>query len=125
MIALLLMLLPCPDIAEDRVDVVEVNHLYDEQGRHVFDQLIWWKWCAAESRYHVLDWRMAGCGKAPIPVRRNRYWETMWHDGETLRRVRATSYRESWTQCDPELCERQILSPDNRIKLRQSQGHRQ
>lgn len=48
-------ILPLPDVAHDRVDVVEFNHFYD---------------------------------------------------GDRLREVRATAYRETWTQHDPELDDR-------------------
>jgi len=41
----------------DRVDKVECNHFYDNNGRHVFDQIIYWDWNEIENRYDVVDWR--------------------------------------------------------------------
>jgi len=32
------------DVAREQVDLVELNHFYDEQGRLVFDQLIFYDW---------------------------------------------------------------------------------
>jgi hypothetical protein len=43
----------------DRVTLVEVNHHYNgEDGKLVFDQVIWYDWNARESRYDVVDWRL-------------------------------------------------------------------
>jgi hypothetical protein len=40
-----------------------------------------------------------------------------WHDGLTLRQVRAASIRETWTQYDPELIERSVLPKEHRREL--------
>lgn len=51
---LLLAILPPPvEPVEDCCDLVELNHFYDEAGRLVFDQIIFWEWSPAESRFHV------------------------------------------------------------------------
>ena len=36
----LLGLNPTEDVSREKVDLMEVNHFYDEQGRLVFDQVI-------------------------------------------------------------------------------------
>ena len=33
---------PVENVAQDHVDLVEVNHFYDEQGKLVFDQVIFY-----------------------------------------------------------------------------------
>jgi len=42
----------------------------------------------------------------------------MWHDGEQLRNVHSRSIRETWTQYDPELVEREYLPKERRKELR-------
>jgi hypothetical protein len=44
---------------KDEVLLVEVNHFYNDQdGKLVFDQVIWYDWNSKESRYDVVDWRL-------------------------------------------------------------------
>lgn len=110
---------PQEDVSRDRVDLVEVNHFYDDVGRHVFDQVIFYDWSPADCRHVVRAWRMV---KKPnqLPQRNwtdNTYTAT-WNDGEVLREVRAATMRESWTQYDPELVEREYLPKEKRRELR-------
>ena len=109
---------PVNEMAVDRVDLVEVNHFFDQQGRHVFDQTIFYDWCPIQCRYNVRAWRLL---KSPSQWP-HRDWQSggyvaLWHDGSVLRKVRATAYRESWTQYDPELVERDYLPKDQRRDL--------
>ena len=99
------------------MDLVEVNHLYDEQGRLLFDQLIYYDWSVEKRRYNVRAWRLVkNPSQLPTPHVSGGY-VSLWHDDRTLRRVVAKSKRESWTQYDPELVERQFLSKDKRPNL--------
>ena len=109
---------PVEDVASDRVDLVELNHFYDEKGRLVFDQIIFYDWSPANNRYNVRAWRLLKT-PAQVPYRswpRGEY-VAVWHDGEILRKVRADSLRESWTQYDPELVEREFLPKEKRREL--------
>lgn len=110
---------PAEDVAREKVDLMEVNHFYDEQGRLVFDQVIFYDWSAADSRYMVRAWRLV---KSPnqLPMRdwREGGFTAIWQDGEVLRRVQAESMRETWTQFDPELVEREYLPKERRKELR-------
>jgi hypothetical protein len=113
---------PVNDVISDRVDLIEINHFHDEQGRRVFDQIIFYDWSPAESRFNVRDWRLL---KSPsqIPLRnwRGRDFVTIWHDfkqRDVLRKVHARMIRETWTQYDPELVEREFLALDKRRALR-------
>lgn len=116
----LLGLNPTHDVAQDQVDLIEVNHFYDEHGRLVFDQVIFYDWSHSQSRYQVRAWRLLK-NKAQIPSKNFQTgdYETIWHDGDVLRRVRGASFRESWTQYDPELREREYLPKDRRRELQQ------
>jgi hypothetical protein len=110
---------PLDDVASDRVDLIEINHFYDERGQLVFDQIIFYDWSPAESRYHVRAWRLL---KQPAQIP-HRNWShgdyvAVWYDGDVLRKVRAETIRESWTQYDPELIEREFLPKEKRRELR-------
>lgn len=117
-VAATLGLTPSTDVAQDVVDLVEVNHFYDEHGRLVFDQVIFYDWCGTNCRYQVRAWRLL---KKPAQVPQRNYvtgeYESIWHDGDVLRRVRAKTFRESWTQYDPELREREYLPKEKRREL--------
>lgn len=110
---------PAENVVLDRVDLMEVNHFYDEHGRLVFDQIIFYDWSAADSHYHVRAWRLLK-NPAQMPARNWQQGDfvAVWHDGEVLRKVRSETVRESWTQYDPELLEREFLPKDQRRDLR-------
>ena len=105
-------------VATDRVDLIEVNHFYDERGRLVFDQVIFYDWSSRESRHQVRAWRLLK-KPAQIPYRDwlKRDFVSVWHDGEILREVHGDAFRESWTQYDPELLEREFLPKERRREL--------
>ena len=42
----------------------------------------------------------------------------MWQDGEQIRHIHSKSIRETWTQYDPELVEREYLPKERRRELR-------
>jgi hypothetical protein len=120
-VCLLLGFTPTEHAKVDRVDLVEINHFFDEQGRLVFDQLIFYDWCAVQNRYNVRDWRLLK-SPAQIPVRnwKDRDFVAVWHDfkeRDVLRKVVAKMMRETWTQYDPELVEREFLPQEKRREL--------
>src|SRR5262245_50867059 len=92
---------PQEDVSRDRVDLIEVNHFYDDAGRHVFDQVIFYDWSPADCRHTVRAWRMV---KNPSQLPRRNWaddtYTALWNDGEVLREVRSATMRESWTQYD-------------------------
>ena len=109
---------PVENLATDSVDLVEINHFYDEAGKHVFDQVIFYDWSPRHNRYHVRAWRLL---KHPTQIPR-RDWArdcyiAVWYDGIVMRRVVAQAVRESWTQYDPELVERSFLPKEQRREL--------
>ena len=110
---------PREDVATERVDLIEVNHFYDDQGRLVFDQLLFYDWSHDDGRYQLRAWRMVK-NTAQLP---QRNWQSggyaaTWQDGDVLRKISAPTIRESWTQYDPELTEREFLPKERRRELR-------
>ena len=110
---------PLEDVARESVDLIELNHFYDEHGRLVFDQVIFYDWSAADARYNVRAWRLVK-NPAQLPQRdwKDGGYSAMWQDGEQIRHVRSKSIRETWTQYDPELVEREYLPKERRKELR-------
>ena len=110
---------PQDDVVRESVDLIELNHFYDEHGRLVFDQVIFYDWSAGEARYNVRAWRLVK-NQAQLPQRdwRSGGYSAMWQDGEQIRYIHSKSIRETWTQYDPELVEREYLPKERRRELR-------
>lgn len=109
---------PPQDVAREGFDLLERNRFYDEQGRLVFEQILFYDWSPHADRFNVQAWRLV---KTPnqIPERDHEAGDfvAVWQDGEILRAVRSEMYRESWTQYDPELVEREYLPKERRRDL--------
>ena len=109
---------PKTDVLCDKVDLIEVNHFYDEKGQLVLDQLIFYDWSPAKGHYDVRDWCLL---KSPVQVPRKDHatqrFVTVYRDGRVLRKVYAKTVRESWTQHDPELLEQEFLPREKRRLL--------
>ena len=115
---LLLGIVPFEPAITDRVTCIELNHFYDEHGRHVFDQHLFWDWKPYANRHHLRDWRLikAPTAAAYFDATRDEF-RTQWHDGLSLRSVSAPQFRETWTQYDPEVAERAVLPKELRREL--------
>lgn len=99
-----------------KIDLIEINHYHDANGEHVFDQLIFYEWSSQRKRFDVRDWRLLK-NDSMYPVPKRGRWLLRWHDDGVMREVDITSVRESWTQYDPELVEREYLPQDQRLPL--------
>ena len=110
---------PQEDVARESVDLIELNHFYDEHGRLVFDQVIFYDWSAPDARYNVRAWRLVK-NPAQLPQRdwTGGGYSARWQDGEQIRHIYSKSIRETWTQYDPELLERDFLPKDQRREFR-------
>jgi len=109
---------PLPATVCDTVDLIEINHCYDQRGQLVLDQLIFYDWSPRKSHYDVRAWRLL---ESPIQTPRKdvatgRY-VAIWRDGKILRKVVAKNVRESWTRYDPEMVERRFLGRAQRRDL--------
>ena len=104
--AIILSIVPYSPIIEDRVCVYELNHFYDDDGNQVFTQRIWY-----DDDGMVIDWRM---------VKRDGWRGAnglLFWDKDGLRRVKAISEIETWSQVDYELHARTILPQTQRREL--------
>ncbi len=105
-------------LVRQRVDLIELNHFVDDQGREVFQQVVFYDWSSQHRRYHVRAWRIV---KQPSQLPQ-RFWnprkiQCTWHDGGLMRQVVAPSMRETWTQQDPERINQKVLPEDQRLPL--------
>jgi hypothetical protein len=125
--AALLATLPVDDgVLRDRCDVLEVNHYFDDEARPVFTQLLFLDWCPRASCHHCADWRLMKQGtdqfnRWQITIHKEYAtgdWVATWTDDAGAREVRAKQWRESFTQHDPEMTERERWPVDQRRKLR-------
>jgi len=109
---------PSVDVISDQVDLIEINHFYDEKGQLILDQLIFYEWCPEKRHYDVRDWcLLKSDAQLPRKNHRTRMFVTVFRDGQTLRKVHAKTIRESWTQYDPELAEQEFLPKEKRRML--------
>ena len=111
-----------PDLViRDHVDLIELNHFYDENGRLVFDQFIFWNFDYKNSEYVIVAWRLRKNPKWHClrDYRTNRYTTTFsdFKNRDVMRTITSYCYRESWTQYDPELVNREVLPQEQRRGL--------
>lgn len=125
MLALLLLaVIPLQEPAVT-VDLAELNHFYDDNGRLVFDQIIFYSWSEVESRMQVREWSLMSTpatatapSRCSIPEFRHdlkvyvSYFNHPW-----FFKIYSRDYAETWTQYDPELAEREILPKEKRQPL--------
>lgn len=114
--AILFAIVPIDPVLRDTCDLVEVNHFYDEHGNLTFDQIIFYDWSDSRCRFDVAAWRMVK-SRAQLPRTRGDGWAVQWHENGLMRDVRVKAVRESWTQYDPELLERDYLPKEARREL--------
>ena len=96
--ACLLALVPHGQPVTDRV-VIEVNSTYDNRGRLVLEQVIFWEF--SDRGYRVVAWQLLK-SKFQRPVN----GVAAWVDGNRLRVVRTSQVKFTWTQHDPEIIDR-------------------
>jgi hypothetical protein len=100
--------------ADDQCERIEINHVYNLQGEHVLDQVIYWQYYG--DSLHVKDWRWLK-DKNQFPRKTGQYWQSLFLDQNTLRRIRAPTFLESYSLYDPELADRALLPCENRTLL--------
>lgn len=112
-------ILPAPDpYTVESCAVIEVHHFYDDQGKHVFDQLLFRDWSPAHGEFPIIAWRlMKKSSMRPVRDWRTGEWVSTFADGMLIREVRAKALQESWMQADIEQAEREDLPQEMRRGL--------
>ena len=108
------------DVTE-KVDLIELNHFYDDLGRHAYDQVIFYEWSPEYRRFHVIAWCLLENDLSRMPTRNpnNGEYVVRWHDrdAKVQREVRSPLYRETWSQVDPERVNKKLLDEKYRTSL--------
>ncbi len=118
------------DHVRDRVDLVEFNHFYDEQGRNVFNQLIFYDWDSNLGEFVCRASRTEGVTHVDMATEylhdRGTY-RTTWLERHAINAYDSPQvelhicdskfYRETWTHYDPELENRSLLPKERRRGL--------
>jgi hypothetical protein len=109
-------------VLRDRACCLEVNNFHDSEGQLVFKQLLVWEF--RRGTHRIIDWRLIknrGELGTNIEVRRDYqtgdYVARWWEENGGEREVRAKTARETWTQVDPELRDRDAHPVNQRRKL--------
>lgn len=107
--------------ATETVDLIELNHFYDDLGRHAYDQVIFYEWSPDYRRFHVIAWCLVenDLGRMPTRNPQNGQYVVRWHDrdAKVRREVRSQLYRETWSQVDPERINKKLLDEKYRTSL--------
>lgn len=105
----------------ERVDLIELNHLFSEDGGSCFDQVIFYEWSHDYSRFHVIAWYLLDNAPERKPVkdfhRKDYYCEWFDVDSNIKRQVRSKLYREAWTTIDPERINKLVFEEKYRSSL--------
>lgn len=94
------------------VDCIELESVYDQQGNHLFDQVLARNFEAETGCCEVASWRMAKKdGEYPRP---DGEWTVVRWTGPIGREVRSKAFVRSWHQFDAEVAERRRWPITNR-----------
>lgn len=91
-------------VIADRVDMIELNHVFDVRGEHVLDQVIFWDW-EGDNGWHIAAHHYDP-ESIERPQRSGDAWLYVWHARSAFRMVEAPMFRETWSNYDPEIAER-------------------
>jgi hypothetical protein len=115
-----------PGVAEEYVDLIELNHFYDHHGRHVYDQVIFYEQAPETGRFLVRAWCLVedreALNRRPVKNVETQMVYVDWYDNDhrTLRKLSSHLYRESWTQIDPERANKKVYDERLRTALIQA-----
>ena len=101
-----------------KVDLVELNHFLDDQGREVFRLVIFFDWSRKNRQFEVRAWRLIKQpSQLPRTDHRGSGYTVTWQDNSITRQVIASAKRETWSQQDPERVNRSRLPENERRPL--------
>jgi hypothetical protein len=113
-------------VVEEHVDLIELNHFYDHQGRHVYDQVIFYERAADTGKFQVRAWCLVedrdALNRRPIKNVSTQLYQVDWYDNDQklMRKLSSRLFRESWSQVDPERADKKHHDERSRILLVQN-----
>jgi hypothetical protein len=106
---------------KERVDLIELNHFFDDLGRHAYDQVIFYEWSPDYGRFHVIAWSLVENDLYRMPTRLPGSGDYVVHwydrDARVKREIRSPLYRETWSQVDPERANKKLIDEKYRACL--------
>ncbi len=106
---------------DEHVDLIELNHFYDQHGRLVYDQVIFYELTKDTLRFQVRAWCLVedreSLNRRPTKNYQTELYQVDWYDTDQrlLRRISSRLFRESWSQVDPERVNKRLH--DERLRL--------
>jgi hypothetical protein len=113
-------------VVEEHVDLIELNHFYDHQGRHVYDQVIFYERAADTGKFQVRAWCLVedrdALNRRPVKDVATQLYHVDWYDNDQklMRKLSSRLFRESWSQIDPERADKKFHDERSRILLVQN-----
>lgn len=95
-----------------QVDLIELNHFYDELGRHAYDQVILWERSPDYNRFDVCDWWLVECLEE-FPCKCGERFVVQ----HGARCISSKLFRETWTYSDPERDNKKLLDEKYRLSV--------
>lgn len=111
---------------DEYVDLIELNHFFDQQGRLVYDQVVFYERAPETGRFQVRAWCLIEdreyLNRRPVKNQETELYQVDWFDTDQrfLRKITSRLYRESWTQIDPERSNKKMHDERLRISLIQN-----
>lgn len=115
-----------PRVVETESDVIELNHNYDACGRFQFNQVIFIEQATLPEQNAVFAWRLLKRNsQIPKPytvtnqltgAKQTKYVMAL-ADGNVIHVIRSSCVEESYTQFDPEMANRKVVSKEHRTDL--------
>ncbi len=112
--------------ADEYVDLIELNHFYDQKGGLVYDQVIFYERAPETGRFQVRAWCLVEdrecLNRRPTKNLQTDLYQVDWYDSDQrlLRKITSRLYRESWTQIDPERANKKLHDERSRISMVQN-----
>ncbi|MCU0715878.1 MAG: hypothetical protein MUD03_07095 [Pirellula sp.] len=109
----------------ERVDLIELNHFYDPQGRHVYDQVIFYNRHPGTGKFQVRAWCLVedreSLSRRPVYQVATGIYRVDWLDSDqqVLRCIESRLHRESWSHVDPERIDKKKYDERLRLSLAQ------
>ena len=111
---------------DEYVDLIELNHFFDQQGRLVYDQVVFYERAPETGRFQVRAWCLVEdreyLNRRPVKNQETELYQVDWFDTDQrfLRKITSRLFRESWTQVDPERSNKKFHDERLRISLIQN-----
>jgi hypothetical protein len=124
-LALILMLssgVSSKQVLYETCDLIELNHFYDDLGRHAYDQIIFYEWSPDYRRFHVISWVLFEADLT-LTLSSNKEWHSVrWRDRENKvnRELKSKLFRETSSNVDPERANKKLFDEKFRRRLLKS-----